>query len=96
MVVYSGSTWTSVILIHLGVVRRGFSHGSPKLLLGVVSYYAISGVDQWESLSPILGTGVNPFPSRFIYRTPPLGDSALPQLNVKANQNKAISTSREI
>ena len=31
-------------------------------------------------LSPILGQGVNPFLSRFIYRMIPMGDSAHPLL----------------
>ena len=38
------------------------------------------GAHQVEPLSPILGKRVNPFQSRFIYRTPPLGALARPLL----------------
>ena len=49
------------------------------------SVYSETGAHQGESLSPILGLGVNPFTSRFPYRTPPLGDSVRPLLS---NQSK--------
>ena len=48
-----------------------------------------TGVYQGEPLSLILGLGVNPFPSRFIYRTPPSVR--------RTNQNRAIrSMSRRV
>ena len=43
----------------------------------------------------MFGLGVHTFPSRFIYRMPRLGNSDTPTV-VKANQNKAISASKEI
>ena len=42
---------------------------------------------QGESLSPILGLGVNPFTSRFLFRTTPLGDSVRPLLLNKSKRS---------
>ena len=40
----------------------------------------LSGAHQGEPISPILGLGVKPFPSRSINRTPPRGGFTRPQL----------------